>query len=401
MLDAEHRPRAGPADSHAGEPRPPPSPRPSPRAPALDGRARRVPRAQRDLHLLLRAEHRRGLLGVRPARRGAADLPAPGDAVRASAASRACGWCRRSRSGTRDWFSVVTTQLAGNAFNRITPGGGATGTALQANMLADAGFDVAHAATALTVQSVLSTASIVALPVFALPFIVFGHAGAVRPAAGVLDRHPRVPAHGRHRHRGVRRRRAAARPRPRGHVGAAQAPSGTGRRTRSATGCSRVATASGARSGPHWQLALGASLARWLFEYGVLLLARCAVSRPNPTPRWCCSRSWWRRCSGCIPFTPGGLGFVEAGLGGDARGRRDLHRRRTGRDARLPTAHLLVADPARRDRGTVVPPPSPAPRRRHDAAAVRGRRVDVAVTGPTSSRRAGGRWWPTSRGPRG
>ena len=42
------------------------------------------------------------------------------------------------------------------------------------NMLADAGFDVAHAATALTVQSVLSTAAIVALPVFVLPFVIVG-----------------------------------------------------------------------------------------------------------------------------------------------------------------------------------------------------------------------------------
>src|ERR1700712_4578742 len=90
-------------------------------------------------------------------------------------ASFACVWLVQALAlGSRDWFSVATTQLAGNAFNRITPGGGATGTALQANMLADAGFDVAPAATALTVQSVLSTASIVALPVFALPFILFG-----------------------------------------------------------------------------------------------------------------------------------------------------------------------------------------------------------------------------------
>ena len=49
-----------------------------------------------------------------------------------------------------------------------------TGTALQANMLADAGFGVTYAATALTVQSVLSIAAIVALPVFALPFVIFG-----------------------------------------------------------------------------------------------------------------------------------------------------------------------------------------------------------------------------------
>src|SRR4029079_18126992 len=96
-------------------------------------------------------------------------------AVLCALGSFACVWLVQGIAlGTHDWFSVVTTQLAGNAFNRVTPGGGATGTALQANMLADAGFGVAHAATALTVQSVLSTASIVALPVFALPFILFG-----------------------------------------------------------------------------------------------------------------------------------------------------------------------------------------------------------------------------------
>src|SRR5262249_56846160 len=98
-------------------------------------------------------------------------LPAAGCAV----ASFGCVWLVQALAlGTRDWFSIVTSQLAGNAFNRITPGGGATGTALQTNMLVDAGFDVAHAATALTVQSVLSTAAIVALPVFALPFVIAG-----------------------------------------------------------------------------------------------------------------------------------------------------------------------------------------------------------------------------------
>src|SRR3954452_24514909 len=50
-------------------------------------------------------------------------------------------------------------------------------------MLADAGFGVAHAATALTVQSVLSTAAIVALPVFALPFIIAG----TQVACGLLQ----------------------------------------------------------------------------------------------------------------------------------------------------------------------------------------------------------------------
>src|SRR3954464_11637874 len=39
--------------------------------------------------------------------------------------SFACVWLVQAIAlGTRDWFSVITTQLAGNAFNRITPGGG-------------------------------------------------------------------------------------------------------------------------------------------------------------------------------------------------------------------------------------------------------------------------------------
>src|SRR6476659_9688922 len=48
-------------------------------------------------------------------------------------ASFACVWLVQGIAlGTHDWFSVVFSQLAGNAFNRITPGGGGTGTALQA-----------------------------------------------------------------------------------------------------------------------------------------------------------------------------------------------------------------------------------------------------------------------------
>ena len=56
------------------------------------------------------------------------------------------------------------------------------------------------------------------------------HAGAVRAAPGVLDRDPRVPPHGRHRHRVVRRRRAAARTRTRRDLGPGQAPPGAARR---------------------------------------------------------------------------------------------------------------------------------------------------------------------------
>ena len=229
--------------------------------------------------------------------------------------SFACVWLVQAIAlGTRDWFSVVTTQLAGNAFNRITPGGGATGTALQANMLADAGFGVAYAATALTVQSVLSTAAIVALPVFALPFVLFGTQVpdgllqafwigipvfllmvAIGIALFVADR-PLLCLGSGHR------------------VGALQVEARRvdGSHARGA-GCSRAAIASGGRSDPGGRSPLGASLARWLFEYGVLVCTLCGLSA-NPNPALVLLAFVVASVLGLLPFTPGGLGFVEAGL---------------------------------------------------------------------------------------
>ena len=90
-------------------------------------------------------------------------------------ASFLCVWIlQRIALRTHGWFPIVTTQLAGNFFNRITPGGGATGTALQARMLVDAGFNAAKAGTAITVQSLLITAAVLVLPVLALPAIIAG-----------------------------------------------------------------------------------------------------------------------------------------------------------------------------------------------------------------------------------
>ena len=90
------------------------------------------------------------------------------------ALSFVCIWqLQRICLRTTAWFSISLSHLAGNAFNRITPGGGATGTALQARMLSDAGFSGTSAASALAVQSVLLTAVVVAMPLLALPAIIF------------------------------------------------------------------------------------------------------------------------------------------------------------------------------------------------------------------------------------
>jgi uncharacterized protein (TIRG00374 family) len=235
-------------------------------------------------------------------------------AVVCAIGSFACVWAVQAIAlGTRDWFSIVTTQLAGNAFNRITPGGGATGTALQANMLADAGFDVAHAATALTVQSVLSSAAIVALPVFALPFVIAGTQvpdgllqafwigipvfllmAAIGFALFVADR-PLLLL---------------------GHVVAwVQCKLRRGAAMDRELGARLIESRDLIRReiGPRWEIAVGASLARWLFEYGVLVSTLCGLSA-NPNPALVLLAFVVASVLGLLPFTPGGLGFVEAGL---------------------------------------------------------------------------------------
>ncbi len=236
-------------------------------------------------------------------------LPAIGCAV----GSFACVWLVQGLAlGTHDWFSVATTQLAGNAFNRITPGGGATGTALQANMLADAGFDLTHSATALTVQSLLSTAAVVALPLIALPFVIAGTqvppgllqafwiglpVFVVMVAIGFL---------------------MFMTDRPLLLLGCAVAWVRC-RFRRAAMDTDLGARLLGDRDRirreirPHWELALGASLARWLFEYAVLLLTLCGLSA-DPDPALVLLAFVAASVLGLLPFTPGGLGFVEAGL---------------------------------------------------------------------------------------
>ena len=72
------------------------------------------------------------------------------------------------------WFLVVTSQLAGNAFSRIVPGGAPAGAALQYRMLTVGGLDGASTAVGLTTVSLLTTATTFALPVLSVPAIVSG-----------------------------------------------------------------------------------------------------------------------------------------------------------------------------------------------------------------------------------
>ncbi|HYF47645.1 MAG TPA: lysylphosphatidylglycerol synthase transmembrane domain-containing protein [Acidimicrobiales bacterium] len=86
-----------------------------------------------------------------------------------------CMWVlQRLALRTEQWFSVATSQLAGNAFSRVVPAGAAAGVALQFQMLASSGVNATTAASSLTTVSLLTTGSVLVLPVFALPSMLAG-----------------------------------------------------------------------------------------------------------------------------------------------------------------------------------------------------------------------------------
>ena len=213
----------------------------------------------------------------------------------------------------RQWDAIILSQLAGNAFNKVTPGGGATGTALQARMLADAGFDLTTAATAVTVQSLLVTAVLVGLPVLVIPGVLTGTTVpdsllqsawigiavfTVMVAVGTLLLATRAPVralgHGFERFANLFRRR-----RPKiERLG-----------ERLLVERDEIRKTMGSR----WIESVGAAVGRWGFEYLVLLLALYAIdARPEP---WSVLLAFvTASVLSMIPLTPGGLGFVEAGL---------------------------------------------------------------------------------------
>ena len=215
--------------------------------------------------------------------------------------------------GTHDWFSVITTQLAGNAFNRITPGGGATGTALQANMLTRAGFDTTRAATAIAVQSVLATAALVALPLFCIPFIIFG----TQVPHGLLSTiWIGIPVFVLMVVIGLA---AFAFDAPLRWLGCAIARVRCWFRRDGVSGQELGTRLLRSRDdirrdiGPRWELAVGASVLRWFLEFGVVIATLFGLSaRPDPALTLLAFAA--ASVLGLLPFTPGGLGFVEAGL---------------------------------------------------------------------------------------
>jgi uncharacterized protein (TIRG00374 family) len=235
----------------------------------------------------------------------------------AEAASFACLWVlQRLSIRTEDLYAIATSQLAGNAFGRVVPGGGATAAALQYRMLVQSGTPGGAAASGLTASSLLVFATLLSLPVFAVPavirgavstdstlvrsaiagLILFGLMFAVGALLIVNDR----PLHAVGRAAQSLRNRLLRRREPL-----------TGLPDRLLAERDLITRVVGRR----WWEALLASVGRWFFDYLALLAALAAVGA-RPQPSLVLLAFVVAQLLAQIPLTPGGLGFVEAGLTG-------------------------------------------------------------------------------------
>jgi hypothetical protein len=216
---------------------------------------------------------------------------------------------------TGRWFPVATSQLAGNAFGRIIPGGVAAAGALQYRMLVRAGVPGARIASSLTAVSLLLFGAVLALPLLSIPAIVAGtsvasglaHAAYLGAAVFLL-----MLAGG-----------AAVfvwdRPLVLVGRGTERVVNTTFRRKRPVTDLNDrlLAERDVVRTtfGKRWQAAVLAAAGKSIFDYLALIACLRAVGA-EPNPSLVLLAYVAASLLGMIPFTPGGLGFVEAGLVG-------------------------------------------------------------------------------------
>ncbi len=235
-------------------------------------------------------------------------------ALAAEVASFACNFgLQRLALRTKSWFAVVTAGLAGNSVTNSLPGGSAAGAAVQFRMLSSAGFDTDTAAAGLTAISLIGVAAMLGLPLFAAPAMIAGirvspnlaHTALIGLAGFVLfasvgalllwtDR-PLATA-GRAAQKAWNWLTRGRRP-----------VTGLDQRLLADRNAIRVVL------GEHWRKGLLLTTGRLGLDYGCLLAVLHAASS-SPQPSLVLLAYAAAGILAFLPFTPGGLGIVEAGM---------------------------------------------------------------------------------------
>ncbi len=210
------------------------------------------------------------------------------------------------------WGTTAAAQLAGNAASKVVPGGAATGSVVQAKVLISAGHQPSTVASGLTAVNLLSAAVLMLLPVLTVPALIIGPPPAKQLQLGlvvsvilatvivavgvtVLTWPSVVAAAGRVLGRVVHVVRSSVTP-------AGLSASLLGQRERIA-----------AAFQGHWWRAVVAAAANRMFDYAALVAALVAFGA-HVRPAEVLLAYVVAQAFAIIPITPGGVGFVDAGL---------------------------------------------------------------------------------------
>ena len=229
--------------------------------------------------------------------------------------SYACQWkLTRVALPQVSWFVAATSQLVSNAVSKTVPGGAAMGAATGWRMLSVSGVEKGSAGAALTATAIISNGVLFMLPVVALLLSIIGAPvprGLDRVAYGgaalfvviflvgiALVRHDRPLIWLGNSLERVSRPLLRRLHRDGGPT---------------AAGLVRQRDLMVEGLGARWRAALAAAVGNWLLDFFALVAALMAV---GVKPRLSVVLLAYGAAAvlGMIPITPGGLGFVEAGL---------------------------------------------------------------------------------------
>lgn len=223
-------------------------------------------------------------------------------------------WLQHICFRTASWKAIITSQLSSNAVGRIVPAGAPAAAAMQYRMLTEDGVKRADVGTGTAVLTLITQGALLGLPLLALPAIWFGppvnenlvrgatvaliaFVGALLLGAALLLRNRPVRWVGKAFDALLRLFR---RPEPAVPAEDRMAES-------------RVVILQHLQA--LWPKALVAAVGKWAFDFAALMLAISAATDQDLTLVFLLSYVT-ASLLGLIPLTPGGLGFVEAGLTG-------------------------------------------------------------------------------------